>query len=184
MTRDEQLKSCNICRNRAFSNEEGTICRLTNKVADFEGRCPNFDIDVREAEIVEENRQALKNSEPKLMRRARIALFVVGAINILFGIFLTFSSGQYLDGIITIIFGLFFIGTGIWSFWQPFIAFIIGLSFYLLINILMIYVDPMTLFRGLVMKILIVSSLIYGIKGAKDAQDELNKAKEDLIDQL
>lgn len=42
MTREEQLKSCRICKNQKFSMNRGIICRLTDEPADFEDYCRSF----------------------------------------------------------------------------------------------------------------------------------------------
>ncbi|MEX1001761.1 MAG: hypothetical protein WDZ35_06565 [Crocinitomicaceae bacterium] len=44
-TREEQLKSCKICRKRRFLMEKGLVCSLTNEWADFDDNCPEFEID-------------------------------------------------------------------------------------------------------------------------------------------
>lgn len=42
MTREEQLKFCNICRNQAFDLKRGIYCSLTGEVANFETYCSSF----------------------------------------------------------------------------------------------------------------------------------------------
>jgi uncharacterized RDD family membrane protein YckC len=45
MTRDEQLEFCNICLHQKISLNQGIICRLTNRIAEFDGTCPSFEED-------------------------------------------------------------------------------------------------------------------------------------------
>lgn len=45
MTREDQLKICKTCNNQKFSYNEGVICNLTNKIADFTDVCESFDED-------------------------------------------------------------------------------------------------------------------------------------------
>lgn len=45
MTRDEQVAFCRKCTNRKFDQQQGIICRLTDKKADFEDTCPDFNLD-------------------------------------------------------------------------------------------------------------------------------------------
>lgn len=45
MTRDEQLKYCKVCKNQKFDPRIGIICRLTDRVADFETSCINYEED-------------------------------------------------------------------------------------------------------------------------------------------
>ncbi len=45
MTRDQHLESCNRCKNRKFDTMKGVICGITNRIADFENACENFELD-------------------------------------------------------------------------------------------------------------------------------------------
>lgn len=42
ITREEQLKYCEVCQNRAVGPNHETICQLTNAKADFDPTCPNY----------------------------------------------------------------------------------------------------------------------------------------------
>ena len=42
MTREERLRFCNLCKNRKMSFQQGLLCKLTDKQADFEGSCAKF----------------------------------------------------------------------------------------------------------------------------------------------
>jgi uncharacterized RDD family membrane protein YckC len=45
MTREEQLRFCKICTKQKFDLQQGIICSLTNKNADFEDKCEWFEED-------------------------------------------------------------------------------------------------------------------------------------------
>jgi len=45
MTREEHLKFCRRCKNRSFNANDGIICGITNRVADFDVSCPNYTLD-------------------------------------------------------------------------------------------------------------------------------------------
>jgi len=45
MTREEQLKFCKICTKQKFDLQQGIICSLTNKKAEFEDTCDTFEED-------------------------------------------------------------------------------------------------------------------------------------------
>ncbi|WP_445749881.1 hypothetical protein [Polaribacter sp.] len=45
MKREEHLKFCKVCLNREFNYNKGLLCGLTNKLADFENECKNFEKD-------------------------------------------------------------------------------------------------------------------------------------------
>lgn len=50
MNRDYHLSFCKICKNREVSLKQGLICSLTEKIADFENECANFQADGFELE--------------------------------------------------------------------------------------------------------------------------------------
>jgi len=42
MNRSHQLKYCKRCQNKLFDPNQGIICALTNKPAEFKNTCPDF----------------------------------------------------------------------------------------------------------------------------------------------
>ena len=45
MTRDEHLEYCRVCKNQKFDPKIGLICRITDRVADFNEYCSNYEED-------------------------------------------------------------------------------------------------------------------------------------------
>lgn len=45
MTRQEHLKFCKTCTNRDMDLKVGLICKLSGKIADFDGECPSYNED-------------------------------------------------------------------------------------------------------------------------------------------
>lgn len=45
MTRDEQLAFCKKCTNRKMDVQQGLVCALTGEKANFDGECPDFNLD-------------------------------------------------------------------------------------------------------------------------------------------
>lgn len=45
MTREEQLKFCNVCTHRKNDPHQGIICSLTDEKANFEDHCENYSDD-------------------------------------------------------------------------------------------------------------------------------------------
>lgn len=45
MTRDDHIAFCRKCNHRKFDQHQGFICRLTDKKADFQDTCPDFQVD-------------------------------------------------------------------------------------------------------------------------------------------
>ena len=61
MTREEHLRFCKKCNNRKLDPQQGLVCSLTEKIADFNVECKDFakDTSVKE-EIVTEERSAVE----------------------------------------------------------------------------------------------------------------------------
>jgi len=63
MTREEQVAFCRKCTNRKFDPEQGIICRLTDKKADFQDECPDFIQDEYVKEKRHEPQRQLEGAE-------------------------------------------------------------------------------------------------------------------------
>jgi hypothetical protein len=185
MDRKDRLEFCNICTNRAFSPENGTICSLTNQPATFEGTCGDFLNDEKEERFVKIQQKSMQSDRNKKVRNAIIVLFVIGVINAIMGFVEAFiiDGHEILYGIIDWVVALIFIGLGILAFYSPYISLIIGLSFYLLLIVLMFVGEPTSLIRGIIWKFGVVYLLIRGIQHAKSAEKK-KVHEEELLDNL
>ena len=92
------------------------------------------------------------------------------------------AGNKLLFGIIDWIIAAIFIGFGFWSFYKPYVALIAGLIFYLSLILLFAIVDPITIIKGIVLKIIVISYLIYSIKVAKNERSG-NQSNE-ILDQI
>ena len=50
MTKEERLEFCKICINRKLDFQKGMLCGITNDFAAFEGKCDDFEEDLKEKE--------------------------------------------------------------------------------------------------------------------------------------
>ncbi|WP_178983667.1 hypothetical protein [Winogradskyella helgolandensis] len=57
MNRDYHLSFCKVCTKRKRNLENGIICSLTNKIADFKDNCPSYDFDKLEFQNYEKRFQ-------------------------------------------------------------------------------------------------------------------------------
>lgn len=58
ISREEQLESCKICKNKKFDFKRGIICAFTNEPADFAFQCAKIDIDIDLKQIEENKKKA------------------------------------------------------------------------------------------------------------------------------
>ncbi|MBN1990560.1 MAG: hypothetical protein JW783_14245 [Bacteroidales bacterium] len=92
MTREERLVFCKICANRKLDMSDGLICSLTNKVADFDNNCPDYDSDERAAKQELEKKKE-KDIAEKGRRKTLNVFYVLIGLSIFVIIFshLTFK---------------------------------------------------------------------------------------------
>lgn len=186
MTREEHLKFCAVCTKRSFNPKFGIVCSLTQEVASFEGSCPDYSEDAHEVNMQSLQKKELKSETNKQLNRGRIALFLVAGLYLLTGIWEGFfiAGHELIFGIIDWAVAGIFLGLGLWSYRQPLIAMIVGLSVYALIILLLAMIDPSTLYQGIIWKILIILYLGYGIQTARHEVVQKKVTNDDILDQM
>jgi hypothetical protein len=127
-------------------------------------------------------KQRLINDHKRAVNKARYMLFAFAIFQLLASIFFiylyirfNFSLLLPLVGIITS--GIYF-GLGIWSKKEPFAAILTGFFIFVLIIAINFIIDPKSLFKGIVLKIIFISGFVYGYKGAKEAESLEKELKE------
>lgn len=107
----------------------------------------------------------------KSMKNARVWLYIVSTLQFLMGIYEYFSAFDNTIGIASFtldtIIAVFFLSLALWSKKRPVAAFTLALIFYLLFIIGMVILDSQNIFRGFIIKILVVIALI---KANRDAR--------------
>lgn len=187
MTREEYIKICSVCTNRKFNPKEGIICGLTEKPANFELSCPDYNEDANEVRLVKMKNSHEKKQSNKVVNRARIVLFLVAGLYTFVGIYEAFFmfGAHILFGTIDWIVAAIFIGLAIFSYKKAFLALVLGLGVYLTLVVLLAVLNPMTLVQGIIWKIVIVTLLVLGIKEAKSSESKKEKVVNgDLLDQM
>ena len=66
MTRAEHLVFCKKCTNRKMDLQQDIICKLTDRIADFQDECPDFNLDPTVKERVSDEPLAREDSIAKL----------------------------------------------------------------------------------------------------------------------
>jgi hypothetical protein len=110
----------------------------------------------------------------KSLKTARIWLYVIAALQVGVGIYEYTSTP---DPTIALIAGLIDGGIGVlllllalWSYKKPVMAFMTALITYIVIHIGMMFIDPTNIFKGIIMKILIVAALVKALKDAREVE--------------
>lgn len=117
---------------------------------------------------IEHRKKLLKDANQKI-RRARTTLYIMAGLCFLAGLFFSFSD-NILDGVVYLILALFYLIMVAWSNRQPFAAMPTSLIVFITIQLLSAIVDPVYLFKGIIIKVVIVIAFVRGVQSAKDAQ--------------
>ena len=63
MTREEQLKFCQVCQHRQMDMRQGLLCGLTHEKADFDGTCANYQPDEKAVEKYNKKQEEILHDE-------------------------------------------------------------------------------------------------------------------------
>ncbi|WP_179009170.1 zinc ribbon domain-containing protein [Winogradskyella forsetii] len=115
-------------------------------------------------------RNVMKKNEhmdaDKKIKSARNVLYVIAGITILAGLFYFFRDQDIAILVTNVILGIIYLVLGSWTSKKPLIAILLGLFLYLTTIIIAAIVDPATIIRGIIFKILIIAYLGKGVYSA------------------
>ena len=110
----------------------------------------------------------------KNLKKARIYLYIIAALQIGVGIYQYSTADDpelalILGGIPAAI-GVLFLGFAIWSYKQPVIAFMTALITFVVVHLATMILDPTAIYKGIILKILVIVALVKGFKDAREVQ--------------
>lgn len=117
----------------------------------------------------------------KNLRNARIWLYVIAGLQGAMGIYEYFAYADFGEELrwaalgIDIGIGIVFLVLAIWSRKKPAPAFLSALIFYIAISVTFMILDSTNIYKGIILKVLIVIALVKGYKDAKE-YDDLKKS--------
>lgn len=124
-----------------------------------------------EQETIFDESELLGSDYDTHVRRARNTIFVVAAVQLLFGLIMGFSgpdeSRWVTIGIMVIISGIF-AALGFWANKKPYHAILIALILFSGLILLDAIFDPASIVRGIIFKIFIIVYLIMGLNNARE----------------
>lgn len=186
MSRENQLKLCAVCVNKSFNPSSGIVCGITNEPPAFENHCSDYVENEQAVKMQTLQKQQTKNDNNKTINQGRYALFIVGALYILIGIYEGFLADGHdiIYAIIDWVAALVFVGFGLLSYKKASLSLLLGLIFYILIVVLIGLVDVSTIFKGIIWKILIISALVKSYMMAKEQEKLTKQVNPDILDQV
>ncbi|WP_299432901.1 zinc ribbon domain-containing protein [uncultured Aquimarina sp.] len=113
----------------------------------------------------------IKDNDKKI-NSARTTLYWMAGIFFVSGLFLFFILDDIGTLIAGVILAVIYLVLAYWSQKKPFAAILSGLLLYLMVIALNVIMEPTTLFKGIIMKIIILSFLIKGVYSASQNSKE------------
>ena len=126
-----------------------------------------------EESIFNENEFSMQGYD-KHIKNARNALFIVAGVQliaVLYSIFTTTGAVMWITAGITLAVALIFFLLGLWTKKKPFTAILIALIIYVGLWVADSIYDPAYIYKGILLKIIIIVYLVIGMRDAKEAQD-------------
>src|SRR5690242_8796375 len=110
----------------------------------------------------------------KNLKTARVYLYIVAALQVGVGIYQYANADDpelaWLLGGIPGGLGILFLLFAIWSYKQPKAAFISALIVFVIAHGASMYFDPSTIYKGIILKILVIVALVKGINDARQVE--------------
>lgn len=116
----------------------------------------------------------------KKVRTAKNIIYVLAGIFIVVGLIRGFVQDNFADMILNVVLSVVFLILAAWCEQNPFGAILTAFIIYVTVYIANGFVNPATLFQGLILKILFIAAFVKGIRSAQEAQvymKELEKRK-------
>lgn len=158
--------------------ESGTCSNCNSPISPEEVYCSNCGYpengDEKEKDKFQRRidaKKGLLKEVKKEVKKGKNTLIVLGILNAIAGIYYGFVVEDVLTGVIEGILGIVYLGLSIWSDKQPFGALLSALILYLTLVLLLAILEPVTIFQGIIWKILIIGFLVRGIKSGHEAKN-------------
>lgn len=109
----------------------------------------------------------------KHIRNARILLYVIAGLTLLGLINLTpFDTAvRIVAAVVVILFAAVFVVLALWTKKKPYTALLCALIFYLCLEMAGDLMDPTNIFRGWILKVVVIILLILGLRNGKESQN-------------
>jgi len=158
ISRPEEVLQCSQCQTPISSDHKFCVnCGFPERGSDREksGFHANRVLNARRSQMAK-----------KEIKSGRNSLLIIAGLSFLFGIGYFFlhddTATLIASGILTIV----YLGLAYWSQQRPLIALVLGLLVYLTTIVINAIVDPETIYKGIIVKVLIIVFLSKGINSA------------------
>jgi len=158
ITRPEDVQNCSLCKTPLTINQNFCVnCGYPQRGSEQEQSSFH-------AQRILKNRRGQEAS--KKIKSGRNSLYIISGLSLLFGMVYYFMHDDTATLIASTILAIIYLVLGYWSQKRPLIALVLGLLVYLTIIVINALVDPDTIGKGIIIKILIIFYLAKGINSA------------------
>jgi len=163
----EEKKVCSNCKSDIDSSEKFcNNCGFPENGDEKEKTKFNFGIKLKKEALADAN---------KKLKQVRILLYVLAGLNLVMGLFWILNEETFFDAIGSFFGAVVFFICAFWVKKQPLTGVLAAFIFWLVVQSLVIFIDPALLLKGIIWKVLIVGFFIKGIQSAKDVKEFTEK---------
>ena len=109
---------------------------------------------------------------------SKIIIYVLAGIFLLMGLYRGFFVDDFTNMITNLVISVIFLVLASWSDTNPFGAILTAFIIYLTVQLYNFFLDPSTLFQGIILKAIIILGFAKGVRSAHEAQRLRKKLKE------
>ncbi len=145
-----------------------TCQRCTHQNPDASRFCEACGVTLHDPAVAEQHADEIEASfRLDQVKKARTAFIVVAVLQVVAGFLGSAMAGPDEAGLILVselILATVFFGLAFWASKQPFAAAIVGLFLYAGLHLLAAIGDPSTIYKGIIIKVIVVGMLVRAIK--------------------
>ena len=162
MNETTPLIECSNCKNNTNANDK--FCNncgypINGTAEEINAFIANVNVQKIDLEVAE-----------KKINQARNYVFVIAAFTFLSSAVSYFISNDTITALINLVLTGIYVGLAFWTKKKAFAAILVALILYLTIHTVNAFIDPLTIVKGIFIKIIIIGLLIKGIRGSLEAE--------------
>ena len=120
--------------------------------------------------VADELKKIKLRDSQKRIKSAANTLYIIAALFFVAALIKDGNDDNKTLMLINMVVALVYVALGFWSKQKPFVALLAGLIFYVSLNVLNAFADPLSLAKGVVLKFVIIAFMVKGVIGAYEAQ--------------
>ena len=121
---------------------------------------------------ISSRKRFLSDAHDKI-QSSKIIMFVLAGLFFIIGLAMGFGSDDFQSMIVNIFLSLIYLVLAAWCTRNPFGATLTALIIYGTLVVVNAFIDPTTLFKGIILKGIVIAALAKGIRSAQEAQKHL-----------